>query len=197
MSQADPSERARLATALAEQAVPEREGRSCSASSFVAATTSIRLDSSARRRASRGTRPPVANKFVQGVCELPKVKCGDCTNQAFRPVDDGAVLGHLRGKHVMGVYPMLPDETCWFLAVDFDKGTWKEDVRAFAETARRLGLPALIERSRSGKHAAYSTMRAWPPCVNASQGSTRMLAASLFAATPVRWITQPPPMWMA
>jgi superfamily II DNA or RNA helicase len=100
-----------------------------------------------------GYAPACANKFVRGVCELPKVKCGDCTNQAFRPVDDGAVLGHLRGKHVMGVYPMLPDETCWFLAVDFDKGTWKEDVRAFAETARRLGLPALIERSRSGNGA--------------------------------------------
>ena len=44
----------------------------------------------------------------------------------------------------MGVYPMLPDETCWFLAVDFDKSSWKEDVRAFAETAQRLGLPALV-----------------------------------------------------
>ena len=64
-----------------------------------------------------------------------------------------AVLGHLRGKHVMGVYPMLPDETCWFLAVDFDKSTWKEDVRAFAETARRLELPVLVERSRSGNGA--------------------------------------------
>ena len=41
----------------------------------------------------------------------------------------------------MGVYPMLPDETCWFRAVYFDKSTWKEDVRAFAERARRLGLP--------------------------------------------------------
>ena len=37
------------------------------------------------------------------------MKCGDCTNQAFRRVDDAAVLGHLRGKHVMGVYAMLPD----------------------------------------------------------------------------------------
>jgi len=100
-----------------------------------------------------GYAPACSNKFVAGVCELPKVKCGDCTNQAFRPVDDAAVLGHLRGKHVMGVYPMLHDETCWFLAVDFDKSSWKEDVRAFAETARKLGLPALIERSRSGNGA--------------------------------------------
>ena len=100
-----------------------------------------------------GYAPACSNQFVAGVCELPKVKCGDCTNQAFRPVDDDALLAHLRGKHVMGVYPMLPDETCWFLAVDFDKSTWKEDVGAFAETARRLGLPALVERSRSGNGA--------------------------------------------
>jgi hypothetical protein len=95
-----------------------------------------------------GYAPACSNKFVDGVCQLPKVKCGDCTNQAFRRVDDSAVLGHLRGKHVMAVYPMLPDETCWLLAVDFDKSTWKEDVRAFAETARRLDLPVLVERSR-------------------------------------------------
>ena len=100
-----------------------------------------------------GYAPACSNKFVQGVCELPKVKCGDCTNQAFRRVDDAAVLGHLRGKHVMGVYSMLPDESCWFLAVDFDKTTWQEDARAFAGTARRLGLSPLIERSRSGNGA--------------------------------------------
>ena len=106
-----------------------------------------------KKTGKAGYAPACANKFVTGVCELPKVKCGDCTNQAFRPVDDDALLGHLRGKHVMGVYPMLADETCWFLAVDFDKRTWKEDVGAFADTARRLGLPALVERSRSGNGA--------------------------------------------
>lgn len=53
----------------------------------------------------------------------------------------------------MGVYPMLPDGTCWFLAVDFDKATWMEDVRAFAATCRRLMLPVAVERSRSGNGA--------------------------------------------
>src|SRR5438132_14003349 len=68
-----------------------------------------------------GYAPACSNKFVRGVCELPKVKCGDCTKQAFKPVDDAAVIAHLKGRHVMGVYPMQEDETCWFLAVDFDK----------------------------------------------------------------------------
>ena len=100
-----------------------------------------------------GYAPACSNKFVPGVCELPKVKCGDCTRQAFKPVDDAAVLAHLKGQHVMGVYPMQDDETCWFLAVDFDKGTWRDDVRAFVQTSRRLGLPVAVERSRSGNGA--------------------------------------------
>jgi len=53
----------------------------------------------------------------------------------------------------MGVYPLLDDETCWFLAVDFDKASWTEDARAFVETARGFGLPAVVERSRSGNGA--------------------------------------------
>jgi superfamily II DNA or RNA helicase len=100
-----------------------------------------------------GYAPACRNKFVRGVCELPKVKCGDCPNQGFIPFDDPAVLGHLTGRHVMGVYPLLADETCWFLAVDFDKSTWIEDVGAFVETCRRVGVPAAVERSRSGNGA--------------------------------------------
>ena len=51
----------------------------------------------------------------------------------------------------MGVYPMLLDETCFFLAADFDKATWQDDVAAFLETCRQMNLPAALERSRSGK----------------------------------------------
>ena len=106
-----------------------------------------------KKTGKAGYAPACSNKFVPGVCALPKVKCGDCARQAFRPVDDAAVVAHLQGEHVMGVYAMLQDETCWFLAVDFDKSTWIEDARAFVETARRLGLPAIVERSRSGDGA--------------------------------------------
>jgi superfamily II DNA or RNA helicase len=100
-----------------------------------------------------GYAPACRNKFVRGVCELPKVKCGECPNQAFVPVDDAAVVAHLQGRHVMGVYPLLEDETCWFLAVDFDKSTWTDDVLAFVATCRQVGLPAAVERSRSGNGA--------------------------------------------
>jgi hypothetical protein len=53
----------------------------------------------------------------------------------------------------MGVYPLLKDETCWFLTADFDKEAWREDVLAFTETCRHVRIPYAIERSRSGNGA--------------------------------------------
>ena len=69
------------------------------------------------------------------------------------PLDDEAIHNHLAGKHTIGVYPLLLDETCWFLAVDLDKKTWKEDAAAFRETCSCLGIPASVECSRSGNGA--------------------------------------------
>ncbi len=80
-------------------------------------------------------------------------KCSDCVNQAFVPISDQVIIDHLQGRHVAGVYPLLEDETCWFLAVDFDKNSWREDVSALAETCRLRGIPVAIERSRSGNGA--------------------------------------------
>jgi superfamily II DNA or RNA helicase len=101
----------------------------------------------------KGYSPACSNEWVRGVCEKPRVKCGECPNQAFVPVGDRVILDHLQGRHIAGVYPLLEDETCWFLALDFDKGNWKDDVTACRETCRRFGLTAAIERSRSGNGA--------------------------------------------
>jgi len=101
----------------------------------------------------RGYAPACANDWVRGVCEKPRVKCGQCPNQAFVPVEDRVVLDHLLGHHVIGVYPLLTDETCWFLAIDLDKASWVEDVAALRETCDGLGVHAAVERSRSGKGA--------------------------------------------
>jgi superfamily II DNA or RNA helicase len=107
-----------------------------------------------RKTGKPGYAPACANKWEPGLCLLRTGgRCGDCVNQAFVPVSDQVVTEHLQGRHVMGVYPLLEDETCWFLAVDFDKGSWKEDVVAFAETCRSVGTPVAIERSRSGNGA--------------------------------------------
>lgn len=69
------------------------------------------------------------------------------------PLDDEAIHAHLSGKQTLGVYPLLLDDTCWFLAADFDKKTWKEDAAAFRETCNTLDVPASVECSRSGKGA--------------------------------------------
>ncbi len=105
------------------------------------------------RTGRKGYAPACGNEWVRGVCEKPRVKCGECPNQAFLPVEDQVILDHLQGRHVIGAYPLLPDETCWFLAVDFDKASWTDDVAAFVETCRVNGLPAAVERSRSGNGA--------------------------------------------
>lgn len=107
-----------------------------------------------RKTGKPGYSPACSNKWEPGVCALRTGgKCGECTNQAFIPVVDQVVLDHLQGRHVMGVYPLLADETCWFLAADFDKSSWKEDVTAFNETCGAVGVPVVIERSRSGNGA--------------------------------------------
>jgi superfamily II DNA or RNA helicase len=106
-----------------------------------------------------GYSPVCGNEWVKGICEKPRVKCSDCPNQRFIPVSDNIVRNHLRGKNpddkwgndfIAGVYPLLPGDACWFLAADFDKDTWKQDAVAFLGTCCEHGVPAALERSRSG-----------------------------------------------
>jgi superfamily II DNA or RNA helicase len=71
--------------------------------------------------------------------------------RTFLPLTDKAIKNHLLGTETVGIYPLLPDESCWFLAVDFDKKSWWEDARAYLETCGAMRVPAALERSRSGK----------------------------------------------
>jgi len=105
------------------------------------------------KKGTKGYSPACANEWVRSVCEKPRVKCGDCPNQAFIPLTEKVVYDHFRGRHSIGIYPMVEDETCWFLAVDFDKGRWRDDVAAFVRTCRAKGVPFAVERSRSGDGA--------------------------------------------
>ena len=66
------------------------------------------------------------------------------------PLSDDVVRDHLLGNQTIGIYPLLQDDTCWFVAVDFDKKSWNEDACAFLKTCRETGVPASLERSRSG-----------------------------------------------
>ena len=107
-----------------------------------------------------GYAPACHNEWVRGICEKPRIKCSNCPNQAFVPVAEDVVKSHLQGRDVAnpgkaepftaGVYPLKTDETCWFLAADFDKQSWQRDSLAFLATCREKGVPAALERSRSG-----------------------------------------------
>lgn len=106
-----------------------------------------------------GYQPACKNEWVRGICGKPKVKCSNCENRDYLPLADQVIEWHLRGENpdeygnkdfTIGIYPMLADEKCWFLATDFDKSSWREDVRAFAQTCDDMGIAISIERSRSG-----------------------------------------------
>ena len=102
------------------------------------------------RTGKRGYSPVCKNEWLRALCRKPAIKCSECPNQQFLPFDDVAIRQHLEGRQVIGIYPMLKNEFCYFLAIDFDKENWLEDTRAIMATCREEGIPAIIERSRSG-----------------------------------------------
>ena len=109
------------------------------------------------RSGRSGYAPACANEWAPRICEKPRIKCRECPNRAFIPVSDEVIGRHLRGrdadgKHfTMGVYPLLADETCRLLAIDFDKHTWRRDAAVLLATCRARSVPAALERSRSGR----------------------------------------------
>jgi superfamily II DNA or RNA helicase len=70
--------------------------------------------------------------------------------KTYLPMSDEAIARHLRGRESIGVYPLLADDTCWFLACDLDGATWRLDALALLEACDEYGVPAALERSRSG-----------------------------------------------
>ena len=112
-----------------------------------------------RKTGRSGYAPACANEWVRGVCEKPRVKCAECPHRQFLPVTDAVIRWHLSGvddtgqPFVAGVYPLLLDEACFFVAADFDKAGWEQDALAVVSACHRLDLPAALERSRSGRGA--------------------------------------------
>ncbi|MDO8588715.1 MAG: DEAD/DEAH box helicase, partial [Armatimonadota bacterium] len=100
-----------------------------------------------------GYAPACDYEWRPGVCGKPSVKCADCDQRKLLSVTDQFVYDHLAGKHTIGVYPLLPDDTCFFMAADFDEADWKEDARAFVQSCVEMQVPAAVEVSRSGNGA--------------------------------------------
>ena len=150
----------------------------------------VRWENARAERA--GYAPACANEWVTGICGKPRVKCGECPNQAFIPVSDEVIECHLRGEDqvrphnsrsrdfVVGVYPLLPDETCRFLAADFDGESWVHDAVAYLETCRIRGVSAALERSRSGKGGHVWIFFAEPiPAREARQLGAMLITATM------------------
>ncbi len=73
------------------------------------------------------------------------------TDKTYLRLTDDEIAKHLKGEQYIGIYPLLPDNTSWFLAADFDEDNWVNDSRIFLKVCTEKGIPAYLERSRSGK----------------------------------------------
>ena len=102
------------------------------------------------KKGSKGYSPACSNEWVHGVCEKPRVKCSDCPNQNFPPLDYSAIHSHLTGRHTIGTYAIREDDSCFFIAADFDGDGWMQDIEAYRRAAEQMGISVGIERSRSG-----------------------------------------------
>lgn len=103
-----------------------------------------------KKKATSGYSPVCLNQWEVGLCGKPKIPCTKCTNKLYAALDEHAIEDHLRGRIVAGIYPMLPDETCYFLAMDFDEADWQIDISMVREVCTEFHIPVAVERSQSG-----------------------------------------------
>ena len=131
------------------------------------------------KKGGAGYSPACENEWRPGVCEKPRVKCGACKQRKFLPVTDRVIYNHLSGQHTIGVYPLLKDDSCYFLATDFDESSWQGDALAFMQSCKELDIPASLEISRSGQGA--HTWIFFSDAVSATEA--RKLGAALISYT--------------
>jgi len=100
-----------------------------------------------------GYSPLCRNEWEEGSCHKP---CQTCVTPDYVPLSDSLVIDHFRGKHILGVYPLLQDNSCNFVAADFDDhnnqfgSSLLEDVNAFCEVCEVQEIPCYVLRSKSG-----------------------------------------------
>ena len=105
-----------------------------------------------------GYMPVCANAWNPHLCERKKYTCGECPNRELIPLSDREICNHILGKDefardVIGIYPIFPDNTVSFLAIDLDKENWKTDLNAILAGCKHAGICPSVERSRSGQGA--------------------------------------------
>ncbi len=75
---------------------------------------------------------------------------GNSEDKTYISLTNQQIEKHLEGEQLIGIYPLLKDNTTWFLVADFDKDKWIEECRAFMTASSKQGIPTYLERSRSG-----------------------------------------------
>ncbi|MCD4745421.1 MAG: DEAD/DEAH box helicase [Bacteroidales bacterium] len=94
-----------------------------------------------------------AYQFDPYMYRLHKMKGGIFKNykdKTYLPLTDQQLLKHFNGEQLIGIYPLLKDNTSWFIAADFDKEKWAKECKAIMEECKKNDIPAYLERSRSG-----------------------------------------------
>jgi superfamily II DNA or RNA helicase len=103
-----------------------------------------------QKKGTTGYSPACGSEWVRGICDKPRTRCSECRNRNFTPFDETVIRGHLEGTFTVGTYAIREDDTCIFLAADFDKERWGADALTYKAAARDMGIEVYIERSRSG-----------------------------------------------
>ncbi|WP_320415655.1 TOTE conflict system archaeo-eukaryotic primase domain-containing protein [Candidatus Contubernalis alkalaceticus] len=105
------------------------------------------------KKGKPGYYPVCLNKWKPGLCGKPEIKCANCTQKNYAVLDENVIKKHLVGDIVVGIYPMLLDETCYFLAIDFDGDGWQKYISVLRGVCLKFNIPIAVERSRSGNGA--------------------------------------------
>jgi hypothetical protein len=117
-----------------------------------------------RKKGTSGYSPVCLNEWRVSICLKPKISCSRCAHKSYAVLDEKIIENHLRGNIVVGIYPMFSDETCSFLAIDFDEGNWQKDITVLREVCTELAIPFAVERSRSGNGmSGFSSKIEYPP----------------------------------
>ncbi len=127
-----------------------------------------------------GYKPVCLNEWKSGSCRKPAGKCFQCPHQLYDRLNEKIVEAHLRGNIVIGIYPLYQDETCHFLAIDFDDDGWQKDTSTLREVCLSFGIPVAVERSRSGNGAhAWFFFENKIPASLARKFGTALLTSSM------------------
>ena len=121
--------------------------------------------------------PVCGNLWKYGVCpkaDRQKIKCTSCPNRSWSPLNQRVLMAHLTGEKpdgsdVIGIYPLLPDDTCHFLVFDFDDHeaspdtAWQEDVDTLRKICSQNAVPCYVAATAhmSGCFLMRRFLRSW------------------------------------